>query len=98
MLGAPVTIPPYVFHRANCCLSHNCSRGQVETEVLITTRYEEKVYKKIAPEGLFSLSAANDKEFNLANYGGLYYATSMLGSCLLEMRLDMCYWFVRASS
>jgi len=26
-------------------------------------RYEEKVYKKIAPEGLFSLSAANDKEY-----------------------------------
>lgn len=29
-------------------------------------RYEDKVYKKIAPEGLFSLSAANDKEYHEA--------------------------------
>jgi hypothetical protein len=28
-------------------------------------RYEDKVYKKIAPEGLFSLSAANDKEYHV---------------------------------
>lgn len=28
-------------------------------------RYEDKVYKKIAPDGLFSLSAANDKEYHV---------------------------------
>lgn len=27
------------------------------------TRYEDKVYKKLAPDGLYSLSAANDKEY-----------------------------------